>query len=353
MLFGDNGLISKTKNTSEKYKEKEVNEEEYMNILTDEIDDINLGLNIKVKLNGKIIKLTKDNFAEYLGMEVTNFKESGTGIEEVDIIGAQVEEANGKVKVSTKYRLYYIDFDNKFGDGKGTIYLKADCTNNNYKLSLDNTGADEKLVNGSTKTKIKQLNPSLYAKGKITPASTNGNMQAVTWLLNEEKWAGLKNNLKEGVEEKLNYIVGAPSLEMMIDSYNTHYGLTGDAPVLGNIQEGESRKKLFYKYEGKEGEYGYKVGPGYNSEYDEGTASRTIMGDSKIDEAYYPGESHQYWLSSPSANNGYDVRVVVYTQNGYLYRLNYLGTEDKYRCAFCPLASLKSSFKLELKENIT
>ena len=50
------------------------------------MEDTNLGLNIKVKKNGKIEKLTKENYADYLGMEVTNFKDLGAGTESINKI---------------------------------------------------------------------------------------------------------------------------------------------------------------------------------------------------------------------------------------------------------------------------
>ena len=175
-------------------------------------------------------------------------------------------------------------------------------------------------------------------------------MKAVTWLLNENNWKDIKTNLKDGVAKKLNYIVGAPSLEMMMDSYNTHYGLKGERPVLGDIEVGRERKKLFYKYENDA--KGYLVGPATAAEYsNDFTASYTVQSDDKIDSMYYPNDNKNYWLASPAAyfsDLQYRVYLVHSTKGGIVYH-NYAVDG---RSGFCPLASLKPSFELELEGNI-
>ena len=74
------------KKATVKYQEAQANEEEYLNAIADKMEDANLGVNIKVKKNGKIEKLTKENYADYLGMEVTNFKDLGAGTETVSVL---------------------------------------------------------------------------------------------------------------------------------------------------------------------------------------------------------------------------------------------------------------------------
>ncbi len=314
-----------------------------METLGDKIKDSRLVLNIKAKINGREENLTKQNYKEYIGKEVTNFKDVGSGTEEIEISEDGTSKSN-KYIVSTKYRLYYIDFDNKYGDGKGTIYLKADCTSNNYKLELDATDADKKTEKGTKQVKIKQLNPSLYVDETKTPAKENPNMQGVTWLLNENNWSGTKSNLKDGVIEQLNYIVGAPSIEMMIDSYNTHYNLMkqSNEPVPGEIPVGGKRKKLFYKFEG---ENGYIVGPGKGKQYDNVSANYTVQSDDYINETYYPGVKKWCWIASPGASDNLSVCDIDSTYGGSVR-----SAMVEYQYSFCPLVSLNSSFKLELKE---
>ncbi len=295
--------------------------------------------NIKIEntvIVGETVTLTEENVKQYLGKEVINFKEDDGNTETVEGIN---------VEVSKKYRLYYVDFENKYGDGKGTIYLKAECTSNNYALQLDETSADSPGI------RIKQLNPGLYkdeeGNNKNPPDSTYENMQAVTWLLNEKRWESLKSSSGAKIPtEDINYIVGAPSLEMMMDSYNTKYAdeLKGkESPDFTDITEGD-RRKLFYKY--NEGGYGYQVGPcaGNKTEYWNYTSYNSVWTDPNIDTMYYPGEYNYYWLASPSAYNSGGVMYVYYGYGGCVYTNAY-----NNNIAFCPLVSLKSTAKLELK----
>ena len=283
---------------------------------------------VTVKLaDGSKVTLTKENFGDYLGRKVTNYKAEGT---------EEVQVGTNKYTVSTTYRLYYIDFDNKFGYGAGTVYLKADCTSNSYALQLDGAKAT---------SKIKQLNPELYKEGVTTPANTNDNMKAVTWLTDTSKWKGLvTSSSSTEIASSINYIVGAPSLEMMMDSYNTHYKLEGDTPDYTPITTGGPRKKIFYQYPHS---CGYRVGPSADksAQYYVWTSDNSVQTDSEIDTMYYPGFEQEYWLASPSDSNSGNVMVAVSEYGGYVGNNYYYSS-----FAFCPLVSLKSNVQLELAD---
>ena len=244
---------------------------------------------VKVTLeDGSIVDLNKENFGEYLGKRVTNYKTIG-GTETVTV-------GSDSYQVSTTYRLYYIDFDNKYKEGPGTVYLKADQGPNSYALQFDGNEAT---------SKIKNLNPSLYAKGVTAPINTY-HMKGVTWLTDTAKWNGLMTSgTNTEIGDKVKYVIGAPSLEMMMDSYNEHYKLTGDIPDYTDIPESpdKTRKKLFYKYTA--GNTGYQVGPDADSdlEYSTYTSDNSVKTDSEIDSMYYPGTDKSYWLASPSAGS--------------------------------------------------
>ena len=168
-------------------------------------------------------------------------------------------------------------------------------------------------------------------------------MKAVTWLLNTSNW----NSLKTGASlvDKVNYVVGAPSVEMMFDSYNTKYGLKDKTINTGELTADTERAKLVYQY--TSGDVGYKVGPcHYNgTEYDYRTSDYSVKTDATIDSMYYPGNRQCYWLASPSANDTTDMLDVSYSYGGNVgtYPYNTLGY------AFCPLVSLKSTVSLELQ----
>ena len=236
--------------------------------------------------------------------------------------------------------MYYVDFDGKYGEKNG-VFLKADCTSNNYTLPVTDTTAST-----ADNVKIKALNPSLYKDGVTSPVASNPNMKAVTWLLNTSNW----NSLKTGASlaDKVNYVVGAPSVEMMFDSYNTKYGLTGETPDTRALTASTDRVKLFYKYPYDSNNYGYGVGPcNYGStvkDYNYYTSEYSVKTDSKVDSMYYPGDNQWYWLASPSAGGTY------FVLDGYSSSGGSVGSSAfNANRALCPLVSLKSTVSLELQ----
>lgn len=328
-LFGNSGIIEKAKEAQNAMDKAKENDEKGIKELSNWLDskingtaDGSTADGIPVLVGTEKITLTKDNVGNYLGKVVINY----TGATSVTID----EKA---YTVSSKYRLYYVDFDNKYGDGAGTIYLKADCTSNNYFLQLDTTAATE------TNIKIKNLNPELYKSGVTPPTATNGNMKAVTWLTNTNNWTNLKDT---SMSSSINYIVGTPSLEMMMDSYNTHYGLRGDTPKTSTITAG-TRTKLFYQYTTSTN--GYKVGPGEHVGFALWTSLNSVYTDTAIDSMYYPGTNKGYWLASPSTGGAWDLLCVKSGNGGYIDNWDRGNT-----LALCPLVSLQSSVNLTLEK---
>ena len=322
-IQGD-GIISHAKNARDEYEKAQTNEQTTLEGHLGKIEsNIPNKSGPQVIIGGEKVTLTEANVAQYLGKKVTNY----TG-------QASVTIGNTTYIVSPEYRLYYVDFANKYNDGAGTIYLKAECTSNNYALPVtDTSSADAENI------KIKNLNPSLYKAGVISPAASNDNMKAVTWLTNTTNWSSLADT---SMSSNINYIVGSPSLEMMLDSYNTHYNLTGDTPDYKAITAGE-RRKLFYRYQTNSS--GYQVGPCADdrAEYGNHTSDNSVYSDSAIDSMYYPGGGKYNWLASPSANNSSSVVYVDSEYKGYV-TYDYYGNGR----ALCPLVSLKSSVQLEL-----
>ena len=338
-VLGDNGIISRAQKARDSYSNSQKSEDEQMAVLANEMAeyDTNGGSSgdstegITATVDGKTVTITKENVADYLGKVVTNYVPTATTV----TVGEET------YTVSNNYRLYYVDFDGKYGEANG-VYLKADCTSNNYSLGTDTTSADASNI------KIKALNPSLYKTGVTSPSASNDNMKPVTFLTNTSNW----NSLKTGASlaDKVNYVVGAPSVEMMFDSYNTKYGLTGETPDTSTLSASTDRVKLFYQYPTTldSNNYGYEVGPSNNSSAVNGyyyyTSDYSVKKDSAIDSMYYPGSENYYWLASPSAGNAYCVLRVIYGDGGFVRRDYYNGTG-----AFCPLVSLQSSVSLQLQ----
>ena len=337
-VFGDNGIIARAQKARDSYSNSQKSEDEQMAVLANEMaeyDTDNSGSGggttkpeegITATVEGKTVTITKDNVATYLGKVVTNYVPTATTVAVV----------TNTYTVSNNYRLYYVDFDGKYGEKNG-VYLKADCTNENYALPITDTTAST-----ADNVKIKALNPSLYKDGATSPTASQENMKAVTFLTNTSNW----NSLKTGASlaDKVNYVVGAPSVEMMFDSYNTKYGLKDKAINIGELTADTERAKLVYQY--TSGDVGYKVGPCHDNgtEYDYYTSDYSVKTDATIDSMYYPGNSQYYWLASPSALGTTNVLYVVRLNGGYV--ASYVYNPDY---AFCPLVSLKSTVSLQLQ----
>ena len=81
-----------------------------------------------ITVDGQPVKLTKDNFGEYLGMKVDYHPQT----------------PHSDYGTSQTYRIFYVDYDNKYGDGAGTIYLKADSDHGAGKYkSFQNVKGDQ------------------------------------------------------------------------------------------------------------------------------------------------------------------------------------------------------------------
>ena len=328
-VIGQGGIIEQAKRAKSVHDEGQAEEENRLQEGANGIAQYYMEDDSKVTVDGiEGLKLTKDNVAKYLGKVVKNYKPTASTV----TVGEKT------YTVSTQYRLYYVDFDKKYNKDEVSIFLKADCTSKMYALpTTDTTSADESNI------KIKSLNPALYKTGVTAPSANNINMRAVTFLTNTNNW----NSLKTGASlaDRVNYVVGSPSLEMMMDSYNTKYGLTDGTMNTGKLTADTDRVRLFYQY--TSGESGYKVGPSNSGSAKNGyyisTSDYSVNTDSAIDTMYYSGSNQWYWLVSPSAASTSDV-MNVYGNGGNVNRSGY-----KLTRAFCPLVSLQSSAILELQ----
>ena len=347
-VFGDNGLIARAqtaRDVQNKEKAKETNTlDDYASYIGNYLDsksednskeDDNKKEGITATVDGKTVTITKDNVATYLGRVVSNYKPTTN----------TVTVGTNTYTVSNNYRLYYVDFDKKYNKDEVSVFLKADCTSNNYTLGQDTTASTVDNV------KIKALNPSLYKDGITSPTASNANMQAVTFLTNTSNWNSLK--IGASLADKVNYVVGAPSVEMMFDSYNTKYGLKDKAINKGTLTADTKREKLFYQYPTTINTYGsnlgYEVGPNNSSSavngYNYYTSQYSVKTDATIDSMYYPGDSQYYWLVSPSARSTDYVLRVGCGGGGYVSFGSYYSDGS----AFCPLVSLQSSVSLQLQ----
>ena len=132
-----------------------------------------------------------------------------------DYYGTTVKIING-----VEYGLFYIDFAGKYGDA-GAVYLRA-------KSSVGDTRLDGTLSDADKSTAIsimKKLNPDWAradARGNVEYSNYYANEKGATYLCNPNNslWSGIGSSFNTS---DLNYVVGAPSVEMFLDSYNAKY----------------------------------------------------------------------------------------------------------------------------------
>ena len=222
----------------------------------------------------------------------------------------------------SKWKIYH-------SDGKN-IYLIAD----NYitgeyipskdgetmTASTDYTNAyyfNDALLNkytGASNITDTNITPWLsYLKSSYGANNTNGNMQAIAYLLDTEIWKGFKNSTKA------KYAIGAPTLDMFVESYNTRFAkqieiITQETGYKLKFADGDS-------YEDSLDTYDYLTAHQYKDNY-----------------AYY------IWLASPSAG-GSDILMDV-DCGGDVNDCYY----DDSRLGVRPLVCLESGVSLEKQE---
>ena len=241
-------------------------------------------------------------------------------------IAANKEKYYGKVAENytaggLTYRIFYVDTENKFGDGANTVYLKAD-----YKTST--TLSDHITYNpeGNDLAVYKRMNPSWSAqRGSIAPASWNNNERAAGWLCSPTQWTDYLDNTKA------TYAIGGPSTEMYVASYNDVSHSTGTAKGgLSTEYRATSYPGYIYKIDGAEQNSGYY------------TNSNTI--DNTGYNKMYTHGGYSMWLASPSSY-GSDYVCFVNGRNANLNYFYYSGSSG-----VGPLVSLKSGVPVEITE---
>ena len=260
----------------------------------------------EVTVEKAILSLTAQQIAEnpkaYYGKQVLNYKanDSDTNV----------------------YRIFYVDVDDDFGDGENTIYLKADyiqATSGYYKTSYD-----------ANQTKVKEMNP-LWAVQR-GEASWNYNEKGAAWLCDPSQWT---NYCKQN-DDKVNYAIGGPSIEMYAKSYNQ----THDKDSNGNEPLG-----CGYQASPKPG-YSYKIYgvntllPGNN------TLDYTNYGRMYCTPGSIGGGTGTWLIASPHSNNtGYGSICSIY---GDAVRLSYC--HNSVVGCVSPLVSLKSNYIIKVEK---
>lgn len=232
---------------------------------------------VKLKIDNKEQEITEKNVADYYGREVENYTQN-----------------------DTKYRLFYIDFEGKFGE-MGTVYIMAD-----YIAATESLSAYNAYQSNDIET-MKKLNPIWAEKdGNIDLK----NKHVASWLCNTNEW-------KDYANENANYAVGGPSIEMFCESYNQVYNANFKLDV---------------------NEIGYLIS---KNDKDYNPSMKNIYNDTT--KSIYNTENVTYWMCSNAGSNLYCLDVSDYNDkgigdNGYGMVLG-----------FRPIVSIKNNFKINLK----
>ncbi len=241
---------------------------------------------------GNIINLTTENVSTYYGREVNyTANDSDTAV----------------------WRLFYVDFEGKYGE-KNTIYLKADPYS-----TVEFNEKKFKTYESSDLTIMKKMNQDWAEKDGTVDHIYE---RFVSYLCDTQNWKNFAN-------DDANYAIGAPSVEMYIDSYNQSFGT--------NYAYYYADRGYMYSY--ADGGYMYSTDGGENWKYTTGSVSLLTEKNN-----LYAKRWNDYWLASVSARGG-----ICKIENGN--ESVHLGLNWATNSGYvCPVVSLKSGVTIKLKE---
>ena len=227
--------------------------------------------------------------------------------------------AQNYTKGGLTYRIFYVDTDNKFGDGANTIYLKAD-----YKTSTTLSDHISYVPEGNDLAVYKNMNPLWAAKRGNAKSEWKENERAAAWLCSPSQWTDYLDSTKA------TYAIGGPSAEMYVASYNDVPHTKGNYK-LGATYRATSYPGYIYTLNGKQSTIS-------NSDYSTGKDSIDNTGYNNM----YAKSGTYWWLASPSSSASYSV---CYVSSSDLDRGSYDST-----LGLGPLVSLPSTFTVEVEQ---
>ena len=202
MVLGENGLIGKAKQGAEEYKNAAADEltmlgkindliEEYGSL--DNTEPTKTGPSVKLK-DGTTATITAENISTYIGTEIDYTPTAGG-----------------------TWRIFYLDTENKYGDGINTLFIKRD-----YDSSTTfNDSTQSSYTNENAATYLAKFNP----KWENSDNNINSRNERISsYLCNSENWNDDYKSITG--DNKARYAIGGPSVEMYMDAYNQWGGYT-------------------------------------------------------------------------------------------------------------------------------
>ena len=171
-----------------------------------------------------------------------------------------------------------------------------------------------------TDRKLKALNNSYFNENNFT--STNNNMKSVAYMMDTNAW----NSKFKDVNNKAEYVIGGPTIELLFKSYNDKY-------------------KTEYEFQATNAT-GYQIRKTANDSWSDAISSMLKTSDS-LYVISSQSDAYGMWVASPSAGSASNVMLVYFS--GHVTNYSYI-----YDCyGFRPLVSLKSDVQLQKNEDGT
>lgn len=231
------------------------------------------------------------------------------------------DNSNNKEIDNRNWRIFYIDFANKYKDGAGTVYLKADWKSNDNDLSEYSTNQIK------DKSKLYNMN-SKWSEHRKDIENWNENEQKVAWLCNFDNWTQYKN-------DKAIYAIASPSIEMYCDSYDSvNHTNSTNYKIGANYRDTEFPGYIYTGTQTAASSGDYFAGA-YVLDYEN-------YGSMYCGYKGYSG-SYYWWLASPSASGNKSVCLIIGTPPS-------IATSDGYSYGLCPIVALPAGTTIEKSE---
>lgn len=232
------------------------------------------------------------------------------------------DNSNNKEIDNRNWRIFYIDFANKYKDGAGTVYLKADWKSNDNDLSEYSTNQIK------DKSKLYNMN-SKWSEHRKDIENWNENEQKVAWLCNFDNWTQYKN-------DKAIYAIASPSIEMYCDSYDSvNHTNSTNYKIGANYRDTEFPGYIYTGTQTAASSGDYFAGA-YVLDYEN-------YGSMYCGYKGYSG-SYYWWLASPSASGNKSVCLIIGNPQSIAT------SDDGYSYGLCPIVALPAGTTIEKSE---
>ena len=246
---------------------------------------------------------------------------------------------------NSDYQLFYVDYENKYGDGAGTIYLKKKESVTSWTLSDYDKVQSYQDTNGLNLYSVSNLEnmPIVYRMNQkwreyLTSTPDTRAAKFTAFLCNQNNWKDYDENGRTVGEGTVNYAIGGPSLELFVDSIN---------------QAIDSQKPELKKFDCKvdpervaKWHYGYEVATitdGEEPVYSNSTGMNSVPA-SLAEEMYAHANNVDYQII---ASQIYGRDDEIFYINDYNYRIDNQTTFSNGSRGVTILVSLSADFNLE------